>query len=96
MTFSIDGLVSGINTTSIIDGLVKLQTNQVNRIKEQKQAVVNRQSAFKGVEARLLSLRASLSRLNRVSSSVFDARTSSVSDESIVAAAAGSGAQVGS
>jgi flagellar hook-associated protein 2 len=96
MAFSIDGLVSGINTTSIIDSMVKLQTNQVNRIKEQKQAVVNRQSAFKGVEARLLSLRASLSRLNRVSSSVFDARTSSVSDESIVAAAAGSGAQVGS
>lgn len=96
MAFSIDGLVSGINTTSIIDSMVKLQTNQVNRIKEQKQAVVNRQSAFKGVEARLLSLRASLSRLNRVSSSVFDARSSTVSDESIIAAAAGSGAQVGS
>ena len=96
MSFSIDGLVSGINTTSIIDSMVKLQTNQVNRITQQKQAVVNRQTAFKGVEARLLSLRASLSRLNRVSSSVFDARTSSVSDESLVAAAAGSGAQVGS
>jgi flagellar hook-associated protein 2 len=96
MAFSIDGLVSGINTTSIIDSMVKLQTNQVNRIKEQKQAVVNRQTAFKGVEARLLSLRASLSRLNRVSSSVFDARSSTVSDESIIAAAAGSGAQVGS
>lgn len=96
MAFSIDGLVSGLNTTSIIDSMVKLQTNQVNRISAQKQAVVNRQSAFKGVEARLLTLRASLSRLNRVSSSVFDARTSSVSDESIVAAAAGSGAQVGS
>lgn len=96
MSFSIDGLVSGFNTTSIIDSMVKLQTNQVNRIKEQKQAVVNRQTAFKGVEARLLTLRSSLSRLNRVSSSVFDARTSSVSDESIVAAAAGNGAQVGS
>jgi flagellar hook-associated protein 2 len=96
MAFSIDGLVSGLNTSSIIDSMVKLQTNQVNRLQEQKQQVVNRQTSFKGVEARLLTLRASLSRLNRVSSSVFDARTSSVSDESILAAAAGSGAQVGS
>jgi flagellar hook-associated protein 2 len=96
MSFSIDGLISGLNTSSIIDSMVKLQANQVNRLNEQKQQVVNRQTSFKGVEARLLSLRSSLSRLNRVTSSVFDARTASVSDESIVSAAAGSGAQVGS
>jgi flagellar hook-associated protein 2 len=96
MSFSIDGLISGLNTSSIIDSMVKLQANQVNRLNEQKQQVVNRQTSFKGVEARLLSLRSSLSRLNRVTSSVFDARTASVSDESIISAAAGSGAQVGS
>lgn len=96
MSFSIDGLISGLNTSSIIDSMVKLQANQVNRLSEQKQQVVNRQTSFKGVEARLLTLRSSLSRLNRVTSSVFDARSTSVSDESIVSAAAGSGAQVGS
>ncbi len=96
MSFSIDGLVSGLNTSSIIDSMVKLQANQVNRLTEQKQQVINRQTSFKGVEARLLTLRSSLSRLNRVTSSVFDARSTSVSDESIISAAAGSGAQVGS
>lgn len=96
MGFSIDGLVSGLNTSSIIDSMVKLQANQVNRLNEQKQQVVTKQTSFKGVEARLLTLRSSLSKLNRVTSSVFDARTSAVSDESILSAAAGSGAQVGS
>lgn len=96
MSFSIDGLVSGFDTTKIIDSMVKLQANQINRLNERKQEVVNRQTSFKGVEGRLISLRSSLSRLNRVTNSVFDARTTSVSDESILSAAAGSSAQIGS
>lgn len=96
MSFSIDGLISGLNTSSIIDGLVQLQQRQVARLTQQKQTIVGQQTSFKGVEARLLTLRSSLSRLNRSVASVFDARQTTVSDESLLSATAGSGAQVGS
>ena len=95
MSFSIDGLVSGLNTTSIIDGLVQLQQRQVSRLTQQKLAIAEKQTAFKGVEARLLNLQTSLTRLNRSASSVFDSRSTKVSDESALTAAAGSGAQIG-
>lgn len=48
MSFSIDGLISGLNTSSIIDSMVKLQANQVNRLSEQKQQVVTAKPRSKG------------------------------------------------
>jgi len=82
--FSIDGLVSGLDTTSIIEGLVSLQKSQVDRLNVKKSEILTEQAAFQGVEARLLSLKSSMSQLNRSSGSVFDQTTASSSDESIL------------
>ena len=82
--FSIDGLVSGLDTTSIIEGLVSLQKSQVDRLNVKKSEILTEQAAFQGVEARLLSLKSSMSQLNRSTGSVFDQTTASSSDESIL------------
>ncbi len=95
MAFSIDGLVSGFNTASIIDGLVAIQQRQVSLLTERKVAVAQKQTAFRGIEARLATLRASMSRLNRSVGPVFDSRSATSSDESLIDVAASSGAQPG-
>lgn len=94
--FSIDGLVSGLDTASIIEGLVSLQQSQVDRLNTRKADIQQQQAAFNGIEARLLSLRSVMSRLNRVTNSVFDQRTATSSDESIVTATAQDSAIEGS
>ncbi len=94
--FSIDGLVSGLDTTSIIEGLVAIQDSQVNRLNARKATIVAQQTSFQGIEARLLGLRSTMSRLNRSTSSAFDARTVSSSQESLITATAGSNAIEGS
>ncbi|MEZ6095624.1 MAG: flagellar filament capping protein FliD [Pirellulaceae bacterium] len=93
--FNINGLVSGLDTASIIDSLVSLQENQVARLNEKKATFTTKQSAFKSIEARLLTLRSAMSRLNRSTGNVFSARSASSSDESLVVASASSGAQTG-
>ncbi len=81
--FSIDGLVSGLDTTSIIEGLVSIQQNQVDRLNVRKSEILTKQTAFKGIEARLLSLRSSMAQLNRSSNSVFEKTIGTSSDESL-------------
>jgi len=87
--FSIDGLVSGLDTTSIIEGLVSLQKSQVDRLNARKAVVVNEQTSFQGIEARMLSLRSSMSRLNRTTGSVFEKSTGTSSQEGILTVDAG-------
>ncbi len=94
--FSIDGLVSGLDTASIIEGLVSLQDSQVARLTSKKSEIQVQQQAFSGVEARLLSLRSKMSQLNRSTSSVFDFRSSTSSDESIIVATPSNNAAEGS
>ena len=90
--FSIDGLVSGFDTTSIIESLLGFQQQQIDTFNSRKAEVATKQSSFKGIEAQLITLQTSLGRLNRTTSSVFDARTSSSTNEDVVTATAGSGA----
>lgn len=94
--FSIDGLVSGLDTTSIIEGLVSLQEAQVDRLNVRKNEIVTQQTAFQGIEARLLSLRSSMGRLNRSTSSVFEQNQVTSSDEDALTAKASSSAAAGS
>ncbi|MFK7765596.1 MAG: flagellar filament capping protein FliD [Mariniblastus sp.] len=94
--FSIDGLVSGLDTTSIIEGLVSLQSAQVDRLNVKKSVILNEQTAFQGIEARLLGLRSTMGRLNRSTGSVFDSSAATSSDESNLVAKAGSNAAEGS
>ena len=94
--FSIDGLVSGLDTTSIIEGLVSLQAAQVDRLNGRKDEILVQQTAFQGIEARLISLRSTIARLNRSAASVFETSSATSSDESALAVRAGSNAAEGS
>ena len=94
--FSIDGLVSGLDTASIIEGLVALQQSQVDRLTFKKSEIQVQQRAFQGVESRLLSLRSQMSQLNRSTGSTFASRKVVSSHENIITATAGSDAAEGS
>ncbi len=93
--FSVDGLISGLNTETIINGLVDLQKNQVDRLTFRKSEIQFQQQAMQGVETRLFSLRAQMVKLNRSSNSAFSARAVKSSKEDIVSATASSNASVG-
>lgn len=93
---SIDGLVSGLDTASIIEGLVELQQAQVDRLTEKKTEIQVQQAAIQGVEARLVGLRAQLGTLNRSTGNAFSVRNAVSSHESIVEATASSSATEGS
>ena len=96
MTLSIDGLVSGIDTATLVEGLVSIQQSQVSRLTSQKDEIVAQQTAFKGIEAQLLSLRGKLSALGRSQNNIFDAKLATVSDESLVQVSASGSAINGS
>ena len=93
--FTIDGIASGFDTTSIISSLVGFQEAQVETYNARKAEVATEQSAFKGIEAQLLTLQSSLGRLGSSRNSVFDVRSASSSNEDIIGVAASSGASPG-
>jgi flagellar hook-associated protein 2 len=93
--FSIDGLVSGFDTSGIIDSLLGFQQTQIDTFNGRKAEIATKQSSFKGVEASLLTLQGSLGRLNRSTNSVFDARSATSSNEDTIGVAADSGANSG-
>ncbi len=96
MVFSIGGLVSGLDTGSIIEGLVGLQQAQVDRLEVRQSEIETERAAFQGIEARVLSFRSNLINLNRSTSSVFDRTEGTSSDESVVTVSTDSGAAEGS
>lgn len=93
--FSIDGLITGLDTSSIIEGLLSLQQSRVDQLNLRKQEVIGEQSAFKGIEAELLGLSSALGSLSRSVDNVLDQRTATASDEELVSAAATDKAAVG-
>ena len=95
MSFSIDGLVSGFDTTSIIESLLGFQQTQVDTFNSRKEEIATKQTSFKGIEAQMLTLQSSLSRLNRTTNSVFDVSLATSSNEDVLTAVADSGAASG-
>ncbi|MFN3191408.1 MAG: flagellar filament capping protein FliD [Aureliella sp.] len=93
--FSIDGIVSGFDTSTIIESLLGFQQQQIDGFNSRKAEIATQQTSFKGIEAQLLTLQSSLSRLNRSTSSVFDAAEALSSNEDIIDVAASSGATAG-
>ncbi|MFT5301330.1 MAG: flagellar hook-associated protein 2 [Mariniblastus sp.] len=96
MSFSIDGLVSGIDTASVIEGLVSLQQAQVDRLNVKKAEIATQQSAFQGIEVRLLNLRSTMNQLNRNSGSALESNTVTTSDDTILTAQAAGNVAEGS
>ena len=93
---TIDGLVTGIDTESVISGLLQIQQTQLDRLEVQQSEVLQQQAAFGTIEAGLLSLRNATSGLARNSNSPFTRKVTSVSDENVLAATATSEAAQGS
>jgi len=54
---TIDGLVTGIDSTSVIEGLLEIQQRQIDNFNARKTSVVEKQTSFSGIEARLIGLR---------------------------------------
>src|SRR5881628_242539 len=92
MPTTIDGLVTGIDTSKLIDGLLAVGRRRIELLTQDQQKISTRQTAFKGIEARLLALQTEVSRLGRSQNSVFDARKVSSSSEDLVKGAASSSA----
>ena len=92
---SIDGLVTGLDTTTIISGLLDIQQRQIDTLGARRTEILAKQGAYSGLEARLLSFRGSLSRLTSIQTTALQDKVVSSSDESIVQAAASDDAVVG-
>ncbi|NND98993.1 MAG: flagellar filament capping protein FliD [Pirellulaceae bacterium] len=93
--FSIDGIVSGFDTTSVIESLLGFQQAQIDKFNSRKAEIAVKQSSYKGIEAQVLTLQSSLSQLNRTQSSVFDVNLATSSDEDILTVAADGSATSG-
>jgi flagellar hook-associated protein 2 len=92
---TIDGLVTGIDTQSVIESLLEIRQTQITRLEARKAEVVAKQTSFSGVESRLLALRGALSRLTNVRNNALLDKTATSSDEDVMTVAAGSQALVG-
>lgn len=92
---TIDGLNSGIDTASIVEGLLEIQETQIARITLQKDEALSKQTAYRTLEAQLVSFRSAASTLGRSQNNVFESRSVSVSDEDALVATASSQAARG-
>ena len=93
--FSVDGLATGIDTATIIDGLLSLRQNQIDRLNLRKQDLQTEQQAFKGVESRLFALQGSINEFTRISGNVFQRKIIASSDEDAMKAAVSNSAEPG-
>ncbi len=93
ITFS--GLVSGLDTNSLITGLLAIDQAQINAVTQKETNIQTEQTAFKQVEAQLLTLQGDVGQLNALTNGVFDAQTATSSNTNVVNAAASSNAAPG-
>lgn len=89
------GLASGIQTDTIVEQLTRFSQRRIDTLKVRQGEVEIKQAVFQAVELKLLSLRTDATRLARSTGGAFDAVTATSSDESLIKAAAGSGAKAG-
>ncbi|HIF00984.1 MAG: flagellar filament capping protein FliD [Fuerstiella sp.] len=95
MPITIDGLVSGLDTETIIEGLLNIQQTQLDRIELKRADVLAEKATFASLEAQLISFRSSASALARLSRNPFERQTVNVSDETILTGTASSSAANG-
>lgn len=94
-TLTIGGLATGLNVDQIITGLMSIDQRRIDNLNANKTKVQGQQTAFKGIQARLLALQGNLGQLARAQNGVFDLRSVSSSDDSLVSAAASASATPG-
>lgn len=92
---TVGGLATGLDTDRLIQGLLSIQQRQVDLLQRKQNKFVQEQTAFKGVEARLLSLQGQLTQLGRSQNNVFDSRQVTSSHKDLLTAAASGSATPG-
>lgn len=92
---NIGGLVSGIDTDSIISGMLKIQQQQLDQFNTKKTSIQTKQNAYQALQTQLVSLRTSAIALSSSASNPFDARTVTVSNPNAMVATASSKAAAG-
>lgn len=93
-TSSISGIISGLDTQSIISELMELARGPVTRMETKKTSLSNQITAWQDANTRILALKTKADAL--ATASTFDAKTVTSSDESIVKGTATYSAQAGS
>lgn len=85
---NIDGLVTGLDTTSIIDGLLQIQQRQIDNFNARRSGVLAKKASFAGVESRLLAFRGALTKLTSIQTTALNNKVVGSSHEEILQAAA--------
>ncbi len=81
---SIEGLASNLNTTAIVDAIMKAEHRPVDLIAARQTEATNQLTTYNSISALMVALGSSVAALNRATN--FDAATLSVSDDKMVTA----------
>lgn len=92
---TIDGLVTGIDTQAIIDGLLQVRKTQKDLITARQTEIRTKQTIYSSIKDQIGNLRAQAATLGKVQNNVFSNRTVSLSDETLATATASSTAASG-
>lgn len=91
---SIDGLISGFNTTEIVNSIIEYERLDAVLLEEQQASKTNMVSAYKALQAKVLALNAAIKKLTF--RTTFNATNVNVSDETILSASTYGKAATGS
>jgi flagellar hook-associated protein 2 len=92
-TFSIDGLISGLDTTQLVKALVDVERQPVKQLETRKSKLQAQNDAWREINSCLYSLRQAA--LDLQSILTFRGRSATVTGDNILTAAAGTGTQKG-
>ena len=92
---SFSGLASGLNTSALIQNLLRFNQQRISLLNQTVQKETTQQTAFQGISSRLQTLMNTSNDLAQSQGSVFDNKTVSSSNTDLVTAAVGSGAKSG-
>jgi len=90
---SATGLISGIDTDSLIQQLLSVEARPRNRVEQRVQVLSSQKTAFQDVNAKLLSLKGSASSF--LDDNTFEAKRAASSNENVLTATASKEASVG-
>ncbi len=93
--YKLGGLVSGLDTETLIKQLLAIERRPVALLEERKDKLTTEANAWRDLNSRLLNLQNRLADLKNLSSSVWQAKAASVSDTTMLTASASATAQPG-
>lgn len=85
---NVSGLVSGINTDNIIQGLMSIQQQKLDQMNSRKKEIQGKQLAFSNLESKMLSLRSNAGTLGRSSANPLTKQSVTPSDSEAISATA--------